>query len=104
LDRFLMLDRLLDLHHPVEPHHHLVLLAVCPELQNTGRANALLAHHHGVLDAGGWACYAEASGGACRDLYERHGYQTGAPFGRPGMPLLWPMWRPPLPAGPPAAV
>ena len=94
-DRFLVLDDLFDHHHPAEPHHHLVFLAVHPNRQRHGIGSMLLTHHHTRLDTAGLPAYLEAPNPANRDLYRRHGYVAREPFGLPGGPPFWPMWRPP---------
>jgi GNAT superfamily N-acetyltransferase len=98
--RFEHLDSLFDTHHPVAPHHHLALLAVAPAAQRTGRATALLNHHHTHLDDHGTAAYLEASSIGSRDLYHRHGYQQRPLFALPDGTPFWPMWRPPRPTPP----
>jgi GNAT superfamily N-acetyltransferase len=95
LIRFLTLDRLFDLHHPTEPHHHLAFLAVRPGWQDSGRGSTLLAHHHRHLDTTSTAAYLEASNPQCRALYLRTGYQSSHPFQLPDGTPFWPMWRPP---------
>lgn len=94
-ERFQILDRLMDAHHPAQPHHHLAFLAVRPDRQGEGLGSALLRHHHARLDADGVAAYLEASSPPSRDLYTRHGYRVGAPFAVPDGTPFWPMWREP---------
>ncbi|GAA1026206.1 GNAT family N-acetyltransferase [Virgisporangium ochraceum] len=93
--RFLTLDRLFDLHHPTEPHHHLRFLAARPDMRYLGRGNALLTHHHRLLDASGLPGYFEVNDTLAWDSYAHHGYRPGSPFGDPGGPQFWPMWRAP---------
>lgn len=94
-DRFRILDKLLETHHPDAPHHHLAFLAVDPDRQGDGTGTALLRHHHARLDELGLPAYLEASCERSRDLYLRHGYQASEPFRLPDGTPFWPMWRPP---------
>lgn len=94
-ERFAYLDKLFEANHPHQPHHHLALLAVRPDVQGIGLGTALLAHHHARLDGDGTPGYLEASSTASRDLYARHGYQVGEPFTLPDGAPFWPMWREP---------
>jgi GNAT superfamily N-acetyltransferase len=101
-DRFRLLDSTFANHHPVEPHHHLALMAVHPNLQDRGIGSALLEHYHVRLDRAGLPAYLEASSPGSRRLYLRHGYTDyGEPIDLPGAgPRLSPMWRPPQPSQP----
>jgi GNAT superfamily N-acetyltransferase len=96
-NRFRHLDHLFEARHPLEPHHHLALLAVTADAQRSGRGTALLAHHHAALDAIGVPAYLEASSSDSRDLYARHGYQVRRHFDLPDGTTFWPMWRRPTP-------
>jgi GNAT superfamily N-acetyltransferase len=93
-DRFEILDKLFDAHHPTEAHHHLAFLAVAPDEQYTGRGTALLQHHHARLDRVGLPAYLEASSTRSRDLYARHGYVERECFHLPNGSAFYPMWRP----------
>jgi GNAT superfamily N-acetyltransferase len=93
-DRFRLLDKLFEEHHPEAPHHHLALLAVSAERQSTGLGTALLRHHHAWLDSHGTPAYLEASSPGSRDLYLRHGYELRETFTLPDATEFWPMWRP----------
>ncbi|MCW3817542.1 GNAT family N-acetyltransferase [Micromonospora sp. DR5-3] len=94
--RFQHLDELFEAHHPHADHHHLAFLAVAPERQGRGLGNALLRHHHAVLDAEGMPAYLEASSERSRDLYARHGYRAAEPFRVPDGAAFYPMWRDPV--------
>ncbi|SES49305.1 GNAT family N-acetyltransferase [Actinokineospora terrae] len=95
-DRFHALDAAFAAHHPARPHHHLALLAVVPEKQGQGLGEALLRHHHAVLDTAGVAAFLEASTPASVRLYKREGYSPlGEPYALPDGPLMWPLWRQP---------
>jgi GNAT superfamily N-acetyltransferase len=94
VDRFLSLDKTFDIHHPTENHYHLAFLAVAPEMRHTGRANALLNHHHQRLDSLGQPAYAEAASTEGRDLLAWHGYRPRQPFTLPDSGgRIYPMWR-----------
>jgi GNAT superfamily N-acetyltransferase len=95
VDRFLSLDKIFDIHRPTENHYHLAFLAVAPEMRHTGRANALLNHHHQRLDSLEQPAYAEAASIEGRDLLAWHGYRPLQPFTLPDNGgRIYPMWRP----------
>jgi ribosomal protein S18 acetylase RimI-like enzyme len=99
-ERLLHLDALFAAHHPREPHHYLMFLAVHPDRQGHGIGGCLLAHHLDQLDQHPGAAYLEASGRRNRALYRRHGFALhGDPFDLGSRALFWPMWRPPAGAG-----
>jgi GNAT superfamily N-acetyltransferase len=101
VDRLRLLERLLDERHPSAPaHHHLAYLGVHPDRQGQGIGSCLLIGHHALLHVAGIPAYLEASDPRNRQLYLRHGYtDVGTPVVLPtGIPV-WPMWRPPAPAG-----
>jgi GNAT superfamily N-acetyltransferase len=95
-DRARELDAAMDAHHPLEAHHYLAFLAVCPESQSRGVGSALLDRHHARLDAAGLPAYLEANHPRNRDLYRRHGYQVRSVIDLPDGPPLWTMWRSPM--------
>ncbi|MEV0589421.1 GNAT family N-acetyltransferase [Nonomuraea sp. NPDC050310] len=95
-DRFLHLDRVLTEHHPSEPHHFLLFLAVHPELQGRGLGGRLLDHCHRA-HLGHAAAYLDAASPASRDLYARHGYEALPPYELTQGVRFWPMWRPAAP-------
>jgi GNAT superfamily N-acetyltransferase len=100
-ERLRLLGRLLDERHPLGPaHHHLAHLGVRPDQQRQGIGSYLLIGHHAYLHVAGIPAYLEASDPGSRQLYLRHGYtDVGVPIMLPtGLPI-WPMWRPPAPAG-----
>jgi GNAT superfamily N-acetyltransferase len=95
-DHFLVLDDLFEQHHPPEPHHHLVFLAVRHDRQRQGVGSMLLDHYHHRLGTLSMAAYLEAPSAANVDFYKRHGYEAREPFYLPGDgPPFWPMWREP---------
>ncbi len=100
--RLAVLHRLLAERHPAAPaHHHLAYLGVRPECQGQGIGSYLLIGHHAYLQVSRTPVYLEANDPRNRALYLRHGYSDmGAPILLPGGIPIWPMWRPPTPAGP----
>jgi GNAT superfamily N-acetyltransferase len=116
-DRFTAFDAELDARHLTgTEHHHLAILAVCPDRQGQGIGAALLDAHHAVLDDLGLAAYLEASDLRTRSIYVQHGYtdsgtpihlhdgllSTGSRRLAPGQPAngprMYPMVRHPRPA------
>ena len=86
---------LLDEHHPDGSFYFLNLLAVVPERQGQGLGSALLAHTLDRCDREGVPAYLDATSEDNRRLYERHGFEAGAPYAPAGGPPLYPMWRDP---------
>jgi GNAT superfamily N-acetyltransferase len=101
-DRLAILERLLAERHPAAPaHHHLAYLGVRPDRQCQGIGSYLLIGHHAYLHVSRTPAYLEANDPRNRALYLRHGYtDVGTPILLPGGLPIWPMWRPPAPAGP----
>jgi len=93
--RFAVLDQLFADHQPWFPHHHLMFLAVAPELQGTGRARAVVEPRHRILDAAGITAYLEAATADNTRVYRRFGYTAERPFRLPQGPPFWPMVRRP---------
>ncbi|MFG3706134.1 hypothetical protein ACGF7U_15585 [Micromonospora sp. NPDC047670] len=100
LDRFRLLDRVLDAHRPTDAHNHLAFLAVPPATSRVARASALLARSLVRMDRLALPAYAEAVTAAEADLYTRHGYTVRDPFPLPDGTPVHPLWR--QPAGRPA--
>ncbi|MFI5840216.1 GNAT family N-acetyltransferase [Catenuloplanes sp. NPDC051500] len=94
-DRFRELATLLATHHPAEPHHHLLFMAVEPNRRGEGLGSALLRAHHARLDADGIPAYLVSPHPSARDLYARHGYVADRPLLLPDGAPFWPMWRSP---------
>lgn len=97
LDRFLAFDEALERRHPAgQPHQHLALIAVRPDVQGTGVGSAMLAAHHARLDEQGTPAYLEAATPRTREIYLRVGYtDLGPPIEFPDGPAMYPMWRAP---------
>jgi len=88
----------MERHHPITPHHYLMLVGVRPDRQRRGLGGEILRARHRDLDRTGTAAYLEATSAAGRTLYARLGYrQLGPPLPLPSGPPVWPMWR--VPAG-----
>lgn len=96
-DRFTILDRAFDDHHPdTYPHYYLSYLATLPEQQERGLGTALLDHIRCHADQAQLPAYLVASNERTRDMYERHGFQClGDPFHLPDGPPMWTMLREP---------
>ncbi len=71
--RGLRVQHRLERFRPIEPHWYLMTSAGSPEA-----VDALLRHRTAELDAADVAAYVEAPDEPARDLYERHGFVTGA--------------------------
>jgi GNAT superfamily N-acetyltransferase len=98
--RFLAFDAALDRRHPAGiPHRHLAILAVQPGRQGQGTGTMLLDYCHAELDMHTrLPAYLEAADQRTRHLYLLHGYgDLGPPIHLPGGPMMYPMWRDPLP-------
>ncbi|WP_433528383.1 GNAT family N-acetyltransferase [Micromonospora sp. CA-263727] len=92
--KLVLLEQLLDTHHPDQPHHHLAYLAVDPTRHHQGIGTALLTDHHRHLDHLGIPAYLEATNMHNRRLYLRHGYTAGTTITLPtDGPTIWRMWR-----------
>ena len=96
-----LLGRQLASRHPSEPaHHYLACLGVRPDRQRQGIGTYLLIGHHAYLHVTRTPAYLEANDPRNRALFLRHGYtDVGAPIVLSGGIPIWPMWRPPTPAG-----
>jgi GNAT superfamily N-acetyltransferase len=86
LARFQRLDRIMDEHHPHDPHHYVALVGVRKERRGNGIATAMLRRHHRVLDRDGVPAYLEAVSPETAGLYAA--LDEGGPY-------LYPMWREP---------
>lgn len=96
-ERFAHLDRLMEYHHPIEPHHYVALVGVREEMRGRGLARGMLRGLHERLDQADIPAYLEAVSPETARLYESLGYRPHAkPFhlGDDG-PALYPMWRQP---------
>lgn len=94
-EAFAQLDRVMDEHHPAEPHNYVALVGVREDARGRGVASAMLRSHHAWLDETGTPAYLEAVSPQTARLYATLGYR---PHGEPfrigeGGPPLYPMWR-----------
>jgi GNAT superfamily N-acetyltransferase len=93
--RFLGVNKLFDDHHPHGSYWYLQFMGVAPGWQGQGIGSALMAPVLARCDREGVRAYLDATSERNKRLYERHGFQAEDPFGPPGGPPLWPMWRQP---------
>lgn len=93
--RALRVMRLMDRHHPSEPHWYLDALAVEPDRQGRGVGSALLPPVLRRCDEQGVPAYLVSSNPRNIPLYERHGFRVTGELPIPGGPVLYPMWRDP---------
>jgi GNAT superfamily N-acetyltransferase len=88
--------------HPHEPHWYLLAIGVRSVAQGRGLGSALLAHTLAIADEQGMPAYLEASSPRSRMLYDRFGFEVLAELRAGDGPPVWPMWRAPASAAPPA--
>ncbi|MGH6985362.1 MAG: GNAT family N-acetyltransferase [Caulobacteraceae bacterium] len=90
----------MDRHHPSDRRHaYLWFLGVTPEAQGHGVGSRLLAHATARLDAEGEAAYLETQTERNVGLYRRHGFTVISEHrARADAPMMWSMWRDPIPA------
>ncbi|MGD8860798.1 MAG: GNAT family N-acetyltransferase [Myxococcales bacterium] len=74
--RFARSDAVLRQHHLQTPHHYLFMIGTDPQWQGRGLGSALLKRL--TADAADAPCYLETDKRTSVQLYERHGFQTGA--------------------------
>jgi ribosomal protein S18 acetylase RimI-like enzyme len=84
--------------HPRKPpHFYLAVLGTDPVAQGRGLGSALM---RGVLDQcdeDGIGAYLESSKESNIDFYARHGFRVLEPIELVRGPMMWKMWRDPLP-------
>ncbi|MEO9213063.1 MAG: GNAT family N-acetyltransferase [Caulobacteraceae bacterium] len=102
LARFSRLSALradLDRHHPATPRHaYLWFLGVAKGAQGHGIGSRLLKVGTDRLDAAALPAYLETQTERNIALYRRHGFAVISEHrARPDAPLMWSMWREPLP-------
>jgi ribosomal protein S18 acetylase RimI-like enzyme len=89
-------QRVMEGHHPREPHWYLFYVAARPGSQDNGIGSALLDAVLAECDAQNVPAYVEATCEQNRRLYLRHGFHELDPLPLPGGgPVLLPMWRNP---------
>jgi GNAT superfamily N-acetyltransferase len=89
-DRFDLLESMLSMKQPTEPHYHLAFLAVHPNAQRVGRGTTLLAHHRSRLDRIDLPSWTAAPADGAHVL-GRYGYTPRPPISLPDGPTLHPM-------------
>jgi GNAT superfamily N-acetyltransferase len=87
-----------DRQHPAEPHWYLGVLGTNPPEQGRGVGSALIAPVLERCDRDGVPAYLESSKESNIAFYARHGFELTGEIRAPhGGPVLYPMWRPPVP-------
>ncbi|MEV7018754.1 GNAT family N-acetyltransferase [Streptomyces sp. NPDC093991] len=101
-ERVELIGRLTAGVHPRDrAHEYLWMIGVVPGRQGEGLGTALIGSVLDRCDREARAAYLEASSGRSLRLYRRLGFEpTGEPLRLPDGPLMYPMWREPLPSGP----
>ncbi|NUP52947.1 MAG: GNAT family N-acetyltransferase [Catenulispora sp.] len=96
LPRSLRVQRLLEEHHPTEPHYYIRWIGVRSGLRGQGLGSALMRPTLDRCDSERLPAYLEASSERSAALYERLGFVHLGVLELPeGGPPLWPMRRPP---------
>ncbi len=86
--------RMIERHHPEEPHYYLSVIGTDPEVQGTGIGSALLAPVLERCDAERTPAFLECSQEGNVRFYSRHGFAVRERVELPdGGPPLWLMWR-----------
>jgi len=83
--------------HPSAPHYYLAVIGTRPDRQGTGVGSSVLRPILDRCDAEGLGAYLESSKERNLPFYRRHGFETTGEIRLPGGPIVWPMWRDPLP-------
>ncbi|MFE9929719.1 GNAT family N-acetyltransferase [Streptomyces sp. NPDC005533] len=87
--------------HPDVPHWYLSTLGTDPATQGAGVGTALVREQLAHCDRLGQCAYLESSKASNVPFYERFGFRVTREIRMPdGGPVLWAMWRDPMPAGP----
>jgi ribosomal protein S18 acetylase RimI-like enzyme len=81
--------------HPEEPHWHLPLIGVEPNMQNRGLGSALMRHAVTRFDQEGTLAYLESSNPRNIPLYQRHGFEVMGEVQVGAAPTVTPMLRRP---------
>ena len=89
------IERLLDEHHPHEPHWYLECLSIAPEHQRQGHGAALLAPVLDRCDRDDIPAFLETNRESNLPYYRRFGFELTERIGLPDSPPLWLMWREP---------
>jgi ribosomal protein S18 acetylase RimI-like enzyme len=90
--------QLMEREHPhAPPHWYLAVLGTDPSAQGRGLGSAVLSVMLAECDRDGVAAYLESSKERNIDFYARHGFRVTQQMRLLRGPLVWPMWRDPLP-------
>jgi GNAT superfamily N-acetyltransferase len=90
---------LMEHRHIREPHYYIAYVGVAPPSQGQGLGTALLQPTLERCDREGLPAYLEATSERNAALYARLGFAHLDQFTLGSSPPLWPMRRPPAPAG-----
>jgi GNAT superfamily N-acetyltransferase len=80
------------------PSFSLKVLGTLPTRQGLGTGGRLLRHVTDRCDEHGIPAYLESSNIRNLSLYQRHGFRVVDKVGVPDGPVIWSMWRDPVPA------
>jgi GNAT superfamily N-acetyltransferase len=95
-ERLVLIMELLGTHMNPKPHLHWQFCGILPTSQRKGLGSAIARQHFRRLDAEGIPCGGEASNANSARLWRREGFVDGGePFGPPGGPRFFPIWREP---------
>ena len=101
LRRCQALARVLEEHHPTEPHWYLTTVGADPAHQGAGIGSALVRHVVEDPTEGGVAAYLEVLTEANLGFYRRFGFEEIGAFDVPdGGPHVWQLWRDPVEISP----
>ncbi len=89
------IGRLMEEHHPREPHWYLEVLSIAPEHQRRGHGSALLAPVLARCDRDRVPAYLETNRESNLPYYRRFGFELTTEVALPDSPPLWLMWREP---------
>ncbi|HEX3930091.1 MAG TPA: GNAT family N-acetyltransferase [Nocardioides sp.] len=95
LTRAIRVQRVMEEHHPTQPHYYVRWVAVRPGLRDAGLGRALMQPALDRCDSEHLPAYIEASSERSAALYERLGFVHQGMYDLPeGGPPIWPMVRP----------
>jgi ribosomal protein S18 acetylase RimI-like enzyme len=83
--------------HPLTPHYYLAVLGTRPDRQGQGLGSAYLRPILSRCDDENLGAYLESSKESNIAFYRRHGFEVTGEIRLPDGPIVWPMWRDPLP-------
>jgi GNAT superfamily N-acetyltransferase len=91
------IERLMEEHHPRQPHWYLEVLSIAPEHQRQGHGATLLAPVLERCDRDGAPAYLETNRESNLPYYRRFGFEPTEEISLPDGPPVWLMWREPQP-------